>query len=199
MSDVDLFSAKPTYEQLEARIAELEAEVARLSNKAPAVLSRFSDFWKVYPNKKGKNEAEKRWNKDRLDGIADSIIGHVRLMMACDDGWQRGYAPMGSTYLNQARWTDEPQAAPIKGNGNARLTAAEQIAVNIARESGEIPSGYEGNANVVAALGGDLRQPLDFGIRPQWRDGGGLYVGERTDRDNVPATGYRPQRLHHQR
>lgn len=196
---MDLFSGKPTYEQLEARVAELEAEVARLSNKAPAALSRFSDFWKVYPNKKGKNEAEKRWNKDGLDRIADSIIGHVRLMIACDDGWQRGYAPMGSTYLNQARWTDEPQAAPIKGNGNARLTAAEQIAVNIARESGEIPSGYEGNANVMAALGGNLRQPVDFGVRAQRGDGCGRYVGQGADWIDAEPVGQRPQRLYHQR
>ena len=74
--------------------------------------ARFGDFWAVYPNKKGKQEAEKRWKRDGLDGLADQIIGHVLLMTAQDDGWLRGYAPMGSTYLNQARWTDVPQPAP---------------------------------------------------------------------------------------
>lgn len=74
--------------------------------------ARFLEFWSVYPNKKGKQEAEKRWQRDGLDGMADAIIAHVRLMTAQDDGWQRGYAPMGSTYLNQARWTDEPRGPP---------------------------------------------------------------------------------------
>lgn len=73
---------------------------------------RFPEFWSAYPNKQGKQEAWKRWKRDKLDAIADTILAHVARMRAEDDGWQRGYAPMGSTYLNQARWTDEPRAAP---------------------------------------------------------------------------------------
>lgn len=73
---------------------------------------RFPEFWDAYPNKQGKQEAWKRWRKDRLDAIADTILAHVAKMRAQDDGWQRGYAPMGSTYLNQARWTDEPRGPP---------------------------------------------------------------------------------------
>lgn len=75
--------------------------------------ARFEDFWSVYPNKKGKQEAEKRWRKDGLDAIADRIIAHVRHMAAHDDAWRRGFEPMGSTYLNQARWTDEARGAPL--------------------------------------------------------------------------------------
>lgn len=73
---------------------------------------RFPEFWDAYPNKQGKQEAWKRWRKDKLDALADRILAHVARMRAEDDGWQRGFAPMGSTYLNQARWTDEPRAAP---------------------------------------------------------------------------------------
>jgi len=75
--------------------------------------ARFEDFWAVYPNKKGKQEAEKRWRRDKLDGLADQIIAHVRHMAAHDDAWRRGFEPMGSTYLNQARWTDEARGAPL--------------------------------------------------------------------------------------
>lgn len=110
---MNLFDAKPSYEELEARVVELEQELASLRKKKPATAKRFGEFWTAYPNKKGKAEAEKRWKADGLDDMADTIIQHVYLMIDQDDGWQRGYAPMGSTYLNQKRWTDVPQAAPL--------------------------------------------------------------------------------------
>lgn len=77
-----------------------------------AARSRFAEFWSAYPNKKSKQEAEKSWRKQKLDGRADDLIAHVRLMIATDSDWQRGYAPMGSTYLNQARWEDVPKRPP---------------------------------------------------------------------------------------
>ena len=110
---MSLFDAKPSYEELEARVVELEQELASLRKKKPATAKRFGEFWTAYPNKKGKAEAEKRWKADGLDDMADIIIQHIYLMIDQDDGWQRGYAPMGSTYLNQKRWTDVPQAAPL--------------------------------------------------------------------------------------
>lgn len=90
-----------------------EEAKAKATVQPAAAPSRFPEFWSAYPNKKAKQVAEQRWKRDKLDGIADLIIQHVRMMCAQDDGWQRGYAPMGSTYLNQARWTDEPQAPPV--------------------------------------------------------------------------------------
>ena len=84
---MNLFDAKPTYEELEARVVELEQEVAELRKVKPkGSTRRFTDFWTAYPNKKGKVEAEKRWKADRLDEMADTIIQHVYLMMAEDDG-----------------------------------------------------------------------------------------------------------------
>lgn len=90
---------------------------AKSTVQPAAARSPFDDFWVAYPNKKGKQEAEKRWRREKLDGMADSIIAHVNMMKSADDGWRRGYAPMGSTYLNQARWTDEPQDAPMARAG----------------------------------------------------------------------------------
>ena len=102
--------------------------------------SRFPDFWTVYPNKKGKQEAEKRWRRDKLDAKADEIIAHVRMMGERDDGWRRGFVPMGSTYLNQARWTDEPQAAPrLNGNVAAATSAVQTKTVKEAMKPSETP------------------------------------------------------------
>lgn len=85
-----------------------------------AARCRFADFWAAYPNKKGKQEAEKTWKRRKLDSRCDELIGHVRLMEAHDDGWRRGYVPMGSTYLNQARWEDVPQESARAGPQTAQ-------------------------------------------------------------------------------
>ncbi len=121
---MDMFIEKPTYEQLEAENAQLRALVAQMTARdIPVPQRRFAEFWQVYPNKKGRQAAEKKWQALQLDKMADQIITHVRWMMAKDDGWQRGYAPMGSTYVNEGRWTDvaqgparaaQPQYAPSK-------------------------------------------------------------------------------------
>ncbi|MGX9958553.1 YdaU family protein [Xanthomonas euvesicatoria] len=80
-----------------------------------AARSRFAEFWAVYPNKKSRQEAEKAWKRRKLDPICDDLIAHVQLMQAGDDGWARGFIPMGSTYINQARWEDIPQQAARAG------------------------------------------------------------------------------------
>lgn len=74
-----------------------------------AAQSRFGEFWSAYPNKKGRQEAEKAWKRRKLDSRCDELIAHVRLMDSTDSGWKRGFIPMGSTYLNQGRWEDVPQ------------------------------------------------------------------------------------------
>jgi uncharacterized protein YdaU (DUF1376 family) len=145
-----------------------------------AGLDRFDEFWSAYPNKQGKASAQKKWKKERLDLIADQILAHVDLMVNQDDGWSRGFTPMGSTYLNQSRWTDVPKSKP-QGSSSAqpKLTPAESVAVNIARNNGgEIPAGYENNRNVVAALGRDLRPQVDDGVWLRHERFSGSDVGE---------------------
>lgn len=92
--------------------AETQKPKSRSTVRTSSAPSRFPEFWSVYPNKKGKQEAEARWKKSGLDGMADQLIAHVLHMRDHDNDWKRGYAPMGSTYLNGARWEDEAKAAP---------------------------------------------------------------------------------------
>lgn len=104
-------------ECLQLAIPETEAETYKPEREKAlvqplAAQSRFNEFWSVYPNKKSRQEAEKSWRKQKLDARADDLIAHVRLMSATDSDWKRGYAPMGSTYLNQARWEDIPKRPP---------------------------------------------------------------------------------------
>lgn len=90
----------------------INTEEAKALVQAAPALTPFLRFWDAYPNKKGKQEAEKTWGKRGLDPRCDDLIAHVRLMAATDSDWLRGYAPMGSTYLNQARWEDVPKRPP---------------------------------------------------------------------------------------
>lgn len=124
-------SSPPNPTQAEAE-AYTEAREEQKHVQPAAARSRFDDFWLAYPNKKGKQEAEKTWRKRKLDGLCDDLIAHVQLMQLADDGWQRGYVPMGSTYLNQARWEDEPKPAPSARAGpsvseSKTLTGMKQL------------------------------------------------------------------------
>lgn len=123
-----------------------------------AARSRFDDFWDVYPNKKGKESARKTWQRRKLDPVADNLIAHVRLMLDRDDGWRRGFIPMGSTYLNQARWEDEPTGTPVDRpvNGNASapsktLTAIQKLQ---AMKNGQVDSERDHGRVEQAALPG---------------------------------------------
>jgi hypothetical protein len=92
-----------------------------------AARSRFDYFWQTYPNKKSRQEAEKSWRKQKLDARCDDLISHVLLMIATDDDWRRGFVPMGSTYLNQARWEDVPKRPPSAGPPNGAPVMGKQM------------------------------------------------------------------------
>lgn len=159
-------------------MAELEALVAKLTRK-PANLRqvRFADFWAVYPNKKGKQEAEKAWQSKKLDGIADQLIDHVLLMAAQDDGWGRGYAPMGSTYLNQERWTDVPQEAPRERSQQAAPSKGMQAIINLQASKNERVDANRDRNGLPAAHLPWTRQAAGDG--PYGRNGSGLDVSAK--------------------
>jgi hypothetical protein len=73
----------------------------------------FEQFWKVYPNKKGKEVARKSWVKlwkenkivmdDVLRGTAN-YVAHVKNKQLLKPDFEYCY---GSTFVNQQRWNDE--------------------------------------------------------------------------------------------
>lgn len=145
---------------LQSPDTSLQEEQQKQQHVQPlAARCRFADFWAAYPNKKGKQEAEKTWKRRKLDGRCDELIGHVRLMEAHDDGWRRGYVPMGSTYLNQARWEDVPQesarAGPQTGQPVTQLgkTAQALMALEAFGNGGLDQSGSCGGPQEAHVLG----------------------------------------------
>lgn len=65
----------------------------------------FNDFWKIYPNKVGKKEANKIWDKlsnEKKEKIKNTIDNYVKFKP-----FKEYHHPNPSTYLNQERWEDE--------------------------------------------------------------------------------------------
>jgi hypothetical protein len=91
---------------------------------------RFDEFWAAYPNKVGKGEARKSFERIRLVGlvsIEELMAGLERYRAKADDRpWCNP-----TTWLNQERWSDSPnevstgQRANSTHNGPRRQTAAE--------------------------------------------------------------------------
>ncbi|MGN1058183.1 MAG: hypothetical protein ACI4Q7_02375 [Candidatus Avelusimicrobium sp.] len=67
----------------------------------------FAAFWNVYPNKKAKDRAIKRWNRGNYDAtvILPKLEQQIRLRE-----WVKNegrFVPRADAYLNQKRWQDE--------------------------------------------------------------------------------------------
>lgn len=101
-------------------------------------LTRFPEFWALYPNKQGKAEAMKRWARDGLDAQADTILADVRARMKSSEDWKRGAIPHGSTYVHQQRWIDavvmDAPAAPVPGAAFGASPVVKRTAAEEAEE-----------------------------------------------------------------
>lgn len=86
-----------------------DEEVATEQNSSPKDL--FSEFWRQYPKKRDKAKAERMWKKIKVDPpLFNKIIEAIREQSASED-WQKNggqFIPYPSTWLNGARWEDEP-------------------------------------------------------------------------------------------
>lgn len=76
--------------------------------------SPFDDFWSIYPIKKNKVRAKGFWKIKKYDEIAPLIIADVKNRILNEAQWkEKKYIPHPSTYLQNARWTDEVTLEPI--------------------------------------------------------------------------------------
>lgn len=99
--------------KVELMLKEL-VENAAGKKDAPEDDWMFDSFWEMYPKKQDKLKARKAWKK-----LAPDYELHQRILTAIDeqkksDAWKRGFIPMPSTWLNGARWEDEPAAEPVR-------------------------------------------------------------------------------------
>lgn len=67
----------------------------------------FAAFWEMYPNKKAKDRAVKRWNRGNYNAAAilPKLKEQIRLREWVKNGGR--FIPRADAYLNQKRWEDE--------------------------------------------------------------------------------------------
>ena len=75
--------------------------------KQSAMDRRFERFWKAYPKKVGKGDAEKKFAKYKPDDqLTETMLKAIEAQKHSRQ-WKEGYIPNPSTWLNQRRWEDE--------------------------------------------------------------------------------------------
>lgn len=70
----------------------------------------FEAFWKAYPKKKAKDDAQRAWDKRRPNDELLAVMLRAIERQKQSPDWQKEsgrYIPFPATWLNQARWTDE--------------------------------------------------------------------------------------------
>ena len=86
--------------------------------------SGFARWWEAYPNKVGKQAAERAYAaacrkigghdppRVLLDGLQRALASGV---------WDEGFIPHPTTWLNQGRWDDEPAPKPSPRKAHDRV------------------------------------------------------------------------------
>jgi uncharacterized protein YdaU (DUF1376 family) len=77
---------------------------------------RFEQFWAVYPNHKGKDDARKAWQRRRpSEALTDIIIAAVKAQCLWPEWIERDgkFIPHPATWLNRGCWDDEPRARRV--------------------------------------------------------------------------------------
>lgn len=85
------------------------------------VTSPFEKFWEVYPKKRSKAQAEKAWQKAKLDSALETILLAVTAQKLWHDWIKDGgqFIPYPATWLNARGWLNQPDEH-LGGNGNGR-------------------------------------------------------------------------------
>ncbi|MDR1246113.1 MAG: hypothetical protein LBK57_03695 [Clostridiales Family XIII bacterium] len=102
---------------------EIRSKTLQLSKKQAEL---FKEFWKAYPKKKSKGQAERTWKKLKADDalLAEMFKAIERTKQSRDwkeDGGK--YIPHPATWLNARGWEDEPDPPDPPGGREPILSA----------------------------------------------------------------------------
>lgn len=102
----------------------------------------FDKFWRMYPNKKGKANAEKAWAKIKVTaGLFTLISDGLARQVVCAD-WKKdggAFIPHPATWLNGRRWEDEVKPDSGKTSGvHHGFDNIDYSAGLVAREDGTL-------------------------------------------------------------
>lgn len=104
--------------QCENTLDSLDSFIKAKAPSKALALTRFDEFWDVYPRRVEKAEAKKVWSRLRLDDVADEVIGGAKRYAAEVADKEARFTKHPPTWLNRRCWEDEVQAsqAPPKAN-----------------------------------------------------------------------------------
>ena len=100
------------------------SEERRVEESRVEAETDFECFWRAYPKKRNKGDAEKAWKKlnPPLAKILDALEWQRQQQSWTKDGGQ--FVPYPASYLNAKGWEDEPIAPPEPFDPFANLTRA---------------------------------------------------------------------------
>jgi len=111
-------STTPVRRQSDQPETEKRQRRGREENNQPSALSRFDEFWKAYPKKKNKGQAEKAFK--RINGTSiDTLLSAIELAKKSPE-WTKDngkYIPYPATWLNAKGWEDELDEPEQQGSG----------------------------------------------------------------------------------
>ena len=83
----------------------------------------FARFWKAYPRKEAKQDAEKAWRQVDGKQHVDAILEDLERSIEARRWPEKKFTPLPATYLRGKRWTDEWE--PESLTGRVRRTAED--------------------------------------------------------------------------
>ncbi len=98
-----------------------ESQLKRVREEKNSLDRWFADFWQLYPRKTAKAAAFKAAkSKATTEANRAEITAGLKAQLPELRSREPHFIPHASTWLNQERWTDEPEpASPINGRGPA--------------------------------------------------------------------------------
>lgn len=121
----------------------------------PEQLQRFERWYEHWPRKENRAKAEESWAAiDPDDALVDKMIAttqvYARSEKWCEDGGK--FIPHPATWLNNARWNDEPpQVTPLPNGRHIRptpMTSNERSIQDWRRKHGLVPDDDAGVIDV---------------------------------------------------
>lgn len=89
---------------------DTDTDIKPIYASGDALLNQFAEFWKAYPKKKNKGDAEKAWKKLKPTGpLVDQMLKSIQTAKTTED-WKKDngqFIPYPASWLNAKGWEDE--------------------------------------------------------------------------------------------
>ena len=150
----DTVSANPA-PGVSAKVAHGNSHSIKLSTKQSEkqCKAEFATWYSRYPKKKSRAAAEKAWLKIKPD--LDTLISALDDQLSNDPDWQGDtqFLPHPATYLNNERWTDEPdRPIPVETDLERTLRLGNEYLRDVAGNGEDV-------GRDVPALCSDMEEP----------------------------------------